>query len=427
MESKLKDSWEDIDVGHPQPVVVVLGAEEGPYWCHAPTPQVNVTLWGTPSGPSSASCTPNSRSPSLNSFGSDLSWSDSGNDLASLFKPRVNRSRHASIEVLSCNRELRAAPPERLCASQDHLDICKPKGRQRHRSRQDKVEAGSRERSVSNVEDDRRDTSSDSKVKKFLSKMRSYSHHDLLHGRGRSVSCTDGEKLEESLATETQEVPEVPATAINARLVGRFRKHGPDLKKRRWSAWEDRVLRLRGHRHHGDEGPRESTTDSEPAKPTAPAPATHAPPAPDPAVPDKRRLARTRSNSESAITTHEKKRKRGFLHRDSRVMELLLDFHHRKKRGSLPSLVANQQQATTVPPLQEEDPPLTRGGRALSLDYLTEFAVEDYFGEDSQVGFSEDETDGDRSRHALHPLDAHSHSRGRRPRFSIDNILNAIR
>ena len=424
MENKLEDSWENIEVGHPLPVVVVLGAEEGPYWCHAPPPQVNVTLWGTPSGPSSASCTPNSRSPSLNSFCSDASWGEGGNDLASLFKPRVNRSRHASTEVLSCNRGLAAVAPERLCASQDHLDTCKLK---EHSSRQDK--AGSRERSSSNVENGRRDTS-DSRVKRFLSKMRSYSHHDLLHGRGRSASCNDGEKQEESLVSEPQEapeVPEVPATAINARLLGRFRKHGPDSKKRRWSAWEDRVLRVWTHRTHGDEGHGESKIGPKPGKPTTLAPDTLAPTVPaTPQTPDKPRLVRTRSNSESAINTGEKKRKRSLLPRDSRVMDLLLDFHNRKKRGSLSQLGADHQMTPSLPP-REEDTSVTKNGRALSLHDLTEFAVEDYFGEDPQEYHSEDETDGDRPRYTLHPLGGRSHARSRRPRFSIDNILNALR
>ncbi|MPC91486.1 hypothetical protein E2C01_086526 [Portunus trituberculatus] len=426
MESKLEDSWEDGEAVHPPPLVVVLGADEGPYWCQGTPPQVNVTVWGTPSGPSTASCT-NSRSPSLNSFCSDVSWGDGGNDLASLFKPRVNRSRHASTELLSCNRGLMAAAPQRLCASHDHLDTCKGKGR--HRSRQDKAEMGSRERSSSNVENGHRDTTPDSRVKRFLSKMRSYSHHDLLHGRGRSGSCTDAVKAEESLVPEPEDVPEVPATAINARLVGRFRKNGPDLKKRRWSAWEDRMLRLWGSKTHGDEGHVESNTDPEPADPLPappPTPATLDVRTPAQAQPDKRRLARMRSNSESAIITHEKKRKRGFHPKDSRLLDILLDFHHRKKRGSLPSLVANKHHAHSAAPLQKEDPPMIRNGRALSCHNLTDFAVEDYFGENSGC-VSEDELDGDRSRHALHPLDAHGHSRHSRSRFSIDNILNVLR
>lgn len=419
VNTALEDSWKDVEGGMPHPVVVVLGADGDQYWCNTQTPEVNITLWGASSGPSSGSCTPNSRSPSLNSFCSEASWSDAGSDDSSVFKSGGSRSRHASTEVLSCSRGFLRAAPERLCASQDYLNTGKGKERRLSRSRPDKVGESGRERSASNAEGDRRDGSSDSKVKKFLSRMRSHSHHELLHGRTRGGSLVDADKLEESFEPEPREVP--PA-AINARLLGRFRKHGLDLKKRRWSAWDDRmhIFRLRGHRNHEEE--EEDTDLPQPLPPPRSKPATRQ----AVTVPDKPRVARTRSNSESAIIVPKKKRKRRFLAGDSRVKGLLMDFHIRKKRGSMPSLVdEDQQQQKHTPPKQNLS--VTKEGRALSFHNLTDFAVDDYFGGDTPGTLSEDETDGD------HPdllgVDGHPHPHGRdrRPRFSIDNILNAIR
>lgn len=416
----MEDSWRDAEGGIPHPVVVVLGADGDEYWCNTPPPEVNITLWGTSSGPSSGSCTPNTRSPSLNSFCSEVSWSDAGSDDSTAFNSNGNRSRHASTEVLSCSRGFLRAAPERLCASQDQLNTGKAKERQLPRSRPDKTDEIVRERSASNVEENRRDASSDSKVKKFISRMRSHSHHELLHGRSRGGSLVDAEKLEESLDPEPREVP--PA-AINSRLLGRFRKHGLDLKKRRWSAWDERVhiFRMRGHRNHEED-------DSDPPRPAAPPPAAPAP-RKAVAVPDKPRLDRTRSNSESDITMNKKKRKRRFLAKDSRVRDLLMDFHHRKKRGSLPSLTAEEQRQKQEEVPRKEGLTVSRDGRALSFHNLTDFAVDDYFGGDTPGTLSEDETDGDRFRPALLELDAHPHPHGRdrRPRFSIDNILNVIR
>ncbi|XP_050691485.1 uncharacterized protein LOC126983058 isoform X1 [Eriocheir sinensis] len=419
----VEDSWRDAEGEIPHPVVVVLGADGDEYWCNTPPPEVNITMWGTPSGPSSGSCTPNTRSPSLNSFCSEASWSDAGSDDSSVFKSNGDRSRHASTEVLSDSHGFLKAAPERLCASQDHLNTGKAKERHLPRSRQYKTKEIVRERSASIVEENRRDASSDSKVKKFISRMRSHSHHELLlHGRSRAGSLVDAEKLEESLDPEPREVP--PA-AINSRLLGRFRKHGLDLKKRRWSAWDEKVhiFRMRGHRNHEED-------DSDPPRPAALAPAAPAP-RKAAAVLNKPHLTRTRSNSESDIIVNKKKRKRRFLAKDSRVRDLLMEFHYRKKRGSLPSLDAEeqrqQQKQGEVP--RKEGLSVRRDGRALSFHNLTDFAVDDYFGGDTPGTLSEDETDGDRSRPALLELDAHPHPHGRdrRPRFSIDNILNVIR
>lgn len=421
VNSGLEDSWRDAEGGIPHPVVVVLGADGDEYWCHTPPPEVNITLWNTPSGPSSGSCTPNTRSPSVNSFCSDASWSDAGSDDSSVFKPNGNRSRHASTEVLSCSRGFLRAAPERLCASQDQLNTGKAKERQLPRSRPDKVEEIVRGRSATSVEENRREGPPDSKVKKFISRMRSHSHHELLHGRSRGGSLVDAEKLDESFDPEPREVP--PA-AINSTLLSRFRKHGLDLKKRRWSVWDERVhiFRTLGHRNHEE-------VDS-----YLPRPAARPPAAPAPrkaaAAPGKPLLSRTRSNSESDIVMHKKKRKRRFLAKDSRMRDLLMDFHHRKKRGSLSSLVVEeqrQQQTKEVP--RKDSLTVSRDGRALSFHNLTDFAVEDYFGGDTPGTLSEDETDGDRSYPPLHELNGHPHPHGRdrRPRFSIDNILNVIR
>lgn len=417
VNTSYEDTWKDMEGEIPHPVVVVVGAEDGPYWCNTPPPEVNITMWS--SNPSSGTGTPNTRSPSLNSFCSEASWSDASDD--SVFKSNSNRSRHASTEVLSCSHGFLTAATERLCASQDHLDTSKVKERQQPRKGLDKPEGRGRERSASCVPDERRDTSPHSKVKKFFSRMRSNSHHELmLHGRSRGGSCVEAEKLEETLEPEPREVP--PA-AINARLLDRFRKHGLDLKKRRWSAWEDRVhiFRLRGHRTE-EEGP-------ELTKPQAPPPTdpvVEDSPAGPETVPDKPLLSRTRSNSESTIVTGKKKRHRG-------VRNLLMDIHYRKKHGSMPSLVVEEQkrqqqqgEAPSASPRKEEDSSGSWEKRAASCHNLTDLAVDDYF---SDGTFSEDETDGERPR-ALplgvngHP---HPHGRHRRPRFSIDNIWSVIK
>lgn len=483
------DSPEEL-VAPTQPVVVLSGVDEEPCWSNSP-PQVCITSWGTASVPSSGSCSPHSRSPSLVSLYSDLSWGDSLitsaiEDTRSLsnssLEPKHRRSRHASTSVAQCpsshDQKLAAA---RLCASQEHLGQVGDPTKRKHSLKSMFLdmfhpESGRRMRSSSNIEDRHRPPSNgESPVKKLISRFRSRSHSELLDSKSRSSSSSSVD-LESEHTAEVSLNPKVklndvssedvvPATAINIRLMGRYRKHIAYHNKRRWSAFEQHVLKSRGQRPEGitegtaplrlvDEGeepgrwvvtleaPEDSSTDKRKAPPV---------PTKDPhdVRHQKRLVGRTRSNSESAILNIEKKRKRSFLPKDSKVINRLRDFHRNKKnqtQGSLPTLLVEKQVGVSSQPphpnthskhrksceeiLNQENlsvPPDTEDGqkkpRTQSLRDLTEFAVEDYFSPEIDRRFSEDDVD---SGH-ISPFLPEGNARNRRHRFSIDHLWSVFR
>ncbi|XP_071512192.1 nuclear receptor coactivator 7 isoform X2 [Panulirus ornatus] len=502
------DSPEEL-VTPTQPVVLLEGVSEVPCWNNTP-PQVCITNWSTASGPSSGTCSPHSRSPSLISVYSDLSWGDglitsATDDTRSLsnssLEPNHRRFRHSSTSVAHCpgsNEQKLAAA--RLCASQEHLGQEGDPTKRKHSLKSMFLdmfhpESGRRMRSSSNIEDRQRSPSQgESAVKKLISKIRSRSHSDLLDSKSRSSSCSSVDRYAEQKEAEVSLNPKVkvrdvrtedavPATAINTRLVGRYRKHIAIQKKRRWSAFEQHVLKSRGQRPEGisedsvplgyvqeGEGPGrwvvtlETTGETSTDKGKEPTDAAddddhHHPPRD--LTHQKRLLSRTRSNSESAILALEKKRKRSFLPKDSRVINRLRDFHRNKKnqttRGSLPTLLV-EKQVGGYP--QADHPNAEPKLRKSSEEILNQenlsvphYAEDDHNNRTSRAQ-SLAQPDGVCGRGLLRPgdrpqvlrgrrgLGAHpeaqrqenlspylneGHSRNRRHRFSIDHLWSVFR
>lgn len=492
-EEGTEDEEEDPVEGMPgrkePPIVVVEGVEESPW--HAP-PLVSVTNWGTPSGPSSGTCSPHSRSPSLGSLWSEASLSDDAGSIS--YSPQIpkgprQRARHASS---SFTQDTGKQNPEvtRLCSSQELLatEIIPPKHKHSLKSMFLDVfhpESSRRTRSASSGEVRRRSPSTgDSKMRKLLSKFRSRSQSDLLDVKSRrtsegSINVGSHVSLNPGESTSREEGEEgVPPTAINTRLVGRFRKHS-NANKRRWSVFEQHILKGRGqrhdHAHDGSSNPATSDSEGEGQEgwvislddPSGESSTERAKASTkiqleggvplDPVRHAKQRLGRTRSNSDSRINVLEKKqrRRRGSgltFAKEYKVIDRLIDFHKRNKhRGSLPSLAIEVQRQKHLQKLQDiadgESRKKTQGpkapngsipnggisdplaSRAQSFHNLTDFAVDDYFSSDNERHLSGDDADapGGTGTRNLSPYYGEEGNRARRHRFSIDHIWNVFR
>ncbi|XP_042230733.1 uncharacterized protein LOC121872127 [Homarus americanus] len=473
-----------------RPVVVVEGVEVDPvvmegdiaegYWAGIP-PQLSVTNWGTPSGPSSDSCS-SSRSPSLLSMYSDGSWNDgyttqAPNDSAPARVSEQSRCRHASTSISHpadpCENNLANA---RFCASQDNLGPQADYTKRKHSLKNMfldvfHLESSHRKRSASSAEGRHRAHSSgDSPVKKLISRIRSRSSSDLLSRSSSSGSVDLEQEKEVNLNPEVRDgevlgVDSLPATAINTRLVGRFRKNNANQKKRRWSLFDQHIMKsqdsppdeaseynvpLKYENEREGQGrwvvtlemPGESKTDKGEAPPEVfkdSSDASH----------QKPRLVRTRSNSESTILVVEKKRKK---RKDSRMIDRLLDFRLKKSllRGSLPTLlgdkVSSQPADTKIPskllednenvftdnlPVPGDVPSTFKTPRTQSMQNLTDYAVDDYFSPEIDRRYSTDDMDSyresDRNKENLPHYLTVDQSRNRRHRFSIDNLWNALK
>ncbi|XP_042881702.1 uncharacterized protein LOC122259180 isoform X2 [Penaeus japonicus] len=476
--------------GRKEPPLVVVEGVEGSAW-HSP-PLVSVTNWGTPSGPSSGTCSPHSRSPSLGSLWSEASLSDDAG--SANYSPQVpkgprRRTRHASSSLMQ-GTDKQNPDVTRLCSSQELLatEILPPKHKHSLKTMFLDVfhpESSRRTRSASSGEVRRRSPSTgDSKMRKLISKFRSRSQSDLLDVKSRrtsegSINVGSAVSLNpgESTAKEVEEG--VPPTAINTRLVGRFRKHS-NANKRRWSVFEQHILKGRGqqrqdHTHDGSSNPATSDSEGEGQEgwvislddPSGESTTEHAKALnklrieggvpPDPVRHAKQRLGRTRSNSDSRINVLEKKqrRRRGSglaVAKEYRVIDRLIDFHKRNKhRGSLPSLAIEVQRQKHLQklhdlpdsgPLKKSQSPKASNGsipngsisdplasRAQSFHNLTDFAVEDYFSSDNERHLSGDDADaaGHADTRNLSPYYGEEGGRSRRHRFSIDHIFNVFR
>ncbi|XP_053653498.2 uncharacterized protein [Cherax quadricarinatus] len=269
-----------------QPVIVVEGVDDmGVCWVYTP-PEVSVSKWDTHSGPSSGSCSPHTRSPSIASMNSDT-WSEelptrTAEDTASytdtLLEPEDRGFRHvsssSSIALPRSSQEQNLANT-RFCASQEHIGS-EVRYRKRKQSLKNMfldvfhIDSSRHSRSSSSTEDHHRNHSSgDSPVRKLISKLRSNSHSDLLQTKSRSsssgsIDLTSLQDREVSLIPEVRvrsgsTVDAIPATAINTRLLGRYRKNNANQTKRRWSLFDHHLLKSRSHRH--DEPESGATTD----------------------------------------------------------------------------------------------------------------------------------------------------------------------
>nr|XP_027209243.1 uncharacterized protein LOC113802815 [Penaeus vannamei] len=491
-EEGTEDDDEDPTEGTPgrkDPPIVVVEDVEGTPW-HAP-PLVSVTNWGTPSGPSSGTCSPHSRSPSLGSLWSEASLSDDAGSIS--YSPKIpkgprQRARHASS---SFTQDTGKQNPEvtRLCSSQELLatEIIPPKHKHSLKTMFLDVfhpESSRRTRSASSGEVRRRSPSTgDSKMRKLISKFRSRSQSDLLDVKSRrsfegSINVGSHVSLNPGESAAGEEGEGVPPTAINTRLVGRFRKHS-NANKRRWSVFEQHILKSRGqrhdHAHDGSSNPATSDSEGEGQEgcvislddPSGESTTEYSKAStkiqleggvpPDPVRHAKQRLGRTRSNSDSRINVLEKKqrRRRGSglaFAKEYKVIDRLIDFHKRNKhRGSLPSLAIEVQRQKHLQKLQDlpdgqsqkktQGPKASNGSipngsitdplasRAQSFHNLTDFAVEDYFSSDNERHLSGDDADapGGAGPRNLSPYYGEEGNRARRHRFSIDHIWNVFR
>ncbi|XP_064081810.1 uncharacterized protein LOC135198187 isoform X3 [Macrobrachium nipponense] len=463
-----EDSSSTTETETAPPQVVVEAVNEAAWPCALP--QVCVTNWGTPSGPSSGTCSPHSRSPSLASLWSETSYSDGlhtprGEDTRSLSYTSLGlenrcRSRHASTSCALTHGKI--VETTRLCASQELFATGEPQPKQKQTIKSMFLdvfhpESHRRQRSASSGEVRQRFPSGgDSKVRKFFSRIRSHSHSDLLDGQNRrsstsSVNLTGMESGPVKLSPEVQTHlgDDLPVTAINTRLIGKYRKH--QGKKRRWSLFDQQILKSKGNRdsshpvnNEDNSSGKEGRVTLEPCKGSPISSRTRA--ASFAVNPEyaKRMLGRTRSNSDSKIAVIDKKRKRGLLSKDTKMIDKLLDFHFNKRhkqKGSLSSLTVegqldaqqkNKQHRKSISDISDkenlrtiEDSPVGYGKeRAMSFHNLTDFAVDDYFADEDDVDSVEHLRRG--SKDTLSPYYAEEGQRSRRHRFSIDNIWKNV-
>ncbi|XP_068222732.1 oxidation resistance protein 1 isoform X3 [Palaemon carinicauda] len=465
-----EDSASTTEVDAP-PLVVVEAMNEVAWPCTLP--EVSVTNWGTPSGPSSGTGTPNSRSPSMASLWSETSYSDGvhtprGEDTRSLSYTSMGhgstrRARHASTSLALTHGKI--VETTRLCASQEIFATGEPQTqKQKHTIKSMFLdvfhpESHRRQRSASSGEVRQRFPSGgDSKVRKFFSRIRSHSHSELLSGQNRrsSTSAVDLTEVGDSHVNLSPEVKghlgdDLPITAINTRLLGRYRKHHG--KKRRWSVFEQQLLKNKNNRDNVHPINNEDHTANKEGCVVTTEPGRGSPVSgriragslaltPDYA---KRMLGRTRSNSDSKIAVLDKKRKRGFMSKDSKMIDRLLDFHFNKRhkqKGSLSSLTAdgqldpqqkNKQHRKSISDISNKENLLGVEGdhvcygkeRSMSCHNLTDFAVDDYFANEDTIDSVDHLRRG--SKETLSPYYAEEGQRSRRHRFSIDHIWNAFR
>ncbi|XP_069180621.1 uncharacterized protein [Procambarus clarkii] len=482
-EDSPKDSPEDIDASRRQ-LEDAHGA--GSCWMYS-TPQVSVSEWGSHSGQSSGSCTPQSRSPSLVSMCSDTSWGDG-------FPPRTSEERTtlalgaiegksnrcSHMPTSSSATQLRCLDEDnivntRFCASQETLapEVDYTKRKQSLKNMfLDVFHLDSSRRGRSATQDRHRNHSNDdSPVRKLLSKIRSRSQSDLLDSESQSSSGSlDLQGHQERRVSLNPEVKAgiavdvVPPTAINTRLLGRYRKNSAHQTKRRWSLFDHHLLKSRSSRLEEmtdisrlDSSGDEQCTDRLEASGETMIEGDGGLPDPPLEAEDhssqKRRVVRTRSNSESTILVKKKKKRK-----DSRMIDRLLDFRHRKYdlRGSLPSLLVDKlhfaqdsHSKTPAKNSRSRDDALMRGiprdtddsldfedydkaSRAQSMHDLTDYADDDYYSPEADRRYSQDSIDsvhgtGLSDKENQSPFLTEEHARGRKQRFSIDNIWNAFR